>query len=141
MRRRSRRWRALAVAGAAPARGGCVRAPEVLDSTLLRTTRRASVQMIRVRFCLEAAGPHSGSVRHFSNGFLVFLLLLSYVVWPRHMMVRRATSARGGVPGPVTFRWGGAAGSGASLGELPRDMASRAQCRRARDASACAVRA
>ena len=58
-----------------------------------------SVQMMRVRFCLEAAEKPSYPAAYGILAMRVstFLLLLSYVVWPRHMMVRRATSARGGV--------------------------------------------
>ena len=104
MRRRSRRWRALAVAGAAPARGGCVRAHRWLDSTLaMHHEAGPSVQMMRVRFCLEAAEKPSYPAAYgiLAMRMSTFLLLLSYVVWPRHMMVRRATSARGGVVGPA----------------------------------------
>ena len=62
-----------------------------------------SVQMMRVRFCLEAAEKPSYPAAYgiLAMRMSTFLLLLSYVVWPRHMMVRRATSARGGVPGPA----------------------------------------
>ena len=104
MRRRSRRWRARAVAGAAPARGGCVRAHRWLDSTLaMHHEAGPSVQMMRVRFCLEAAEKPSYPAAYgiLAMRMSTFLLLLSYVVWPRHMMVRRATSARGGVVGPA----------------------------------------
>ena len=62
-----------------------------------------SVQMMRVRFCLEAAEKPSYPAAYgiLAMRMSTFLLLLSYVVWPRHMMVRRATSARGGVVGPA----------------------------------------
>ena len=62
-----------------------------------------SVQMMRVRFCLEAAEKPSYPAAYgiLAMRMSTFLLLLSYVVWPRHMMVRRATSARGAVPGPA----------------------------------------
>ena len=64
-----------------------------------------SVQMMRVRFCLEAAEKPSYPTAYgiLAMRMSTFLLLLSYVVWPRHMMVRRATSARGGVLGPVIW--------------------------------------
>ena len=62
-----------------------------------------SVQMMRVRFCLEAAEKPSYPAAYgiLAMRMSTFLLLLSYVVWPRHMMVRRATSARGVVLGPA----------------------------------------
>ena len=61
-----------------------------------------SVQMMRVRFCLEAAEKPSYPAAYgiLAMSLWSFAVLLSYVVWPRHMMVRRATSARGGVVGP-----------------------------------------
>ena len=118
MRRRSRRWRACVRAcvrtcavrargrGGCPARParGCVRAHRLLDSTLaMHHEAGPSVQMMRVRFCLEAAEKPSYPAAYgiLAMRMSTFLLLLSYVVWPRHMMVRRATSARGGVVGPA----------------------------------------
>ena len=73
-----------------------------------------SVQMMRVRFCLEAAEKPSYPAAYgiLAMAFWSFLLLLSYVVWPRHMMVRRATSARGGVLYRFYGSPGGATGSG-----------------------------
>ena len=79
---------------------GCVRAHRWLDSTLaMHHEAGPSVQMMRVRFCLEAAEKPSYPAAYgiLAMRMSTFLLLLSYVVWPRHMMVRRATSARGGV--------------------------------------------
>ena len=79
---------------ARPARG-CVRAQRVLDSTLaMHHEAGPSVQMMRVRFCLEAAEKPSYPAAYgiLAMRMSTFLLLLSYVVWPRHMMVRRATS-------------------------------------------------
>ena len=73
-----------------------------------------SVQMMRVRFCLEAAEKPSYPAAYgiLAMSMWSFLLLLSYVVWPRHMMVRRATSARGGVLYRFYGSPGGATGSG-----------------------------
>ena len=80
-----------------------MRAHRWLDSTLaMHHEAGPSVQMMRVRFCLEAAEKPSYPAAYgiLSMSMWSFLLLFSYVVWPRHMMVRRATSARGGVVGP-----------------------------------------
>ena len=76
-----------------------------------------SVQMMRVRFCLEAAEKPSYPAAYgiLAMRMSTFLLLLSYVVWPRHMMVRRATSARGVVAGPALCLMGRRDG----LGEAP----------------------
>ena len=82
----------------------CIRDRRVLDSTLaMHHEAGPSVQMMRVRFCLEAAEKPSYPAAYgiLAMRMSTFLLLLSYVVWPRHMMVRRATSARGGVVGPA----------------------------------------
>ena len=56
-----------------------------------------------MRFCLEAAEKPSYPAAYgiLAMSMWSFAVLLSYVVWPRHMMVRRATSARGGVVGPA----------------------------------------
>ena len=81
-----------------------MRAHRWLDSTLaMHHEAGPSVQMMRVRFCLEAAEKPSYPAAYgiLAMRMSTFLLLLSYVVWPRHMMVRRATSARGGVLGPA----------------------------------------
>ena len=79
-----------------------------------------SVQMMRVRFCLEAAEKPSYPAAYgiLAMRMSTFLLLLSYVVWPRHMMVRRATSARGGVAGPALCLMGRRDG----LGEASRRL-------------------
>ena len=124
MRRRSRRWRACVRVCVRAACGGC---PRGASQCTRREPRRAavgaavrsqglmwgdadfcheagpSVQMMRVRFCLEAAEKPSYPAAYgiLAMRMSTFLLLLSYVVWPRHMMVRRATSARGGVVGPA----------------------------------------
>ena len=85
-----------------------------------------SVQMMRVRFCLEAAEKPSYPAAYgiLAMRMSTFLLLLSYVVWPRHMMVRRATSARGGVVGPALCLMGRRDGLGEAslrcLGGLPQ---------------------
>ena len=84
-----------------------------------------SVQMMRVRFCLEAAEKPSYPAAYgiLAMSLWSFAVLLSYVVWPRHMMVRRATSARGGVPGPALRLMGWRDGLGEAslrlLGGLP----------------------
>ena len=55
----------------------------------------------------------SRGVRHFGNAYVVFCGPLYPTLWPpRHMMVRRATSARGGVLARFYVCWGGATGSG-----------------------------
>ena len=73
-----------------------------------------SVQMMRVRFCFEAAEKPSYPAAYgiLAMSMWYFVLLLSYVVWPRHMMVRRATSARGVVLFRLYGSPGGATGSG-----------------------------
>ena len=130
MRRRSRRWRACVRAVRACVRAcglrglphtrerGCVRAQRVLDSTLaMHHEAGPSVQMMRVRFCLEAAEKPSYPAAYgiLSMSMWSFAVLLSYVVWPRHMMVRRATSARG----VVLFRFYGSAGGATGSGRRP----------------------
>ena len=91
-------------------RGGCpsawwlrARAPVAGFDAAMHHEAGPSVQMMRVRFCLEAAEKPSYPAAYgiLAMRMSTFLLLLSYVVWPRHMMVRRATSARGGVVGPA----------------------------------------
>ena len=105
---------------------GCVRAHRWLDSTLaMHHEAGPSVQMMRVRFCLEAAEKPSYPAAYgiLAMSMWSFAVLLSYVVWPRHMMVRRATSARGGVLSRFYGSPGGATGSGRRplrlLGGLP----------------------
>ena len=84
-----------------------------------------SVQMMRVRFCLEAAEKPSYPAAYgiLAMRMSTFLLLLSYVVWPRHMMVRRATSAPWSRPLPVIWVAGRRDGLGEAslrlLGGLP----------------------
>ena len=102
-------------------RGGCpsawwlrARAPVAGFDAAMHHEAGPSVQMMRVRFCLEAAEKPSYPAAYgiLAMRMSTFLLLLSYVVWPRHMMVRRATSARGGVLSRFYGSAGGATGSG-----------------------------
>ena len=102
------------VAGAAPHTRAWLRArAEVAGfDAAARHEAGPSVQMMRVRFCLEAAEKPSYPAAYgiLAMRMSTFLLLLSYVVWPRHMMVRRATSAFLVVPGPalrVVVLWDG----------------------------------
>ena len=105
------------VAGAAPHARASLRARAAVAGFDAAPHHEAgpSVQMMRVRFCLEAAEKPSYPAAYgiLAMRMSTFLLLLSYVVWPRHMMVRRATLARGVVPGPA--RWVGGRRDG--LGE------------------------
>jgi hypothetical protein len=113
------------VAGAAPHARAWLRARAQVAGFDAAAHHEAgpSVQMMRVRFCLEAAEKPSYPAAYgiLAMSMWSFAVLLSYVVWPRHMMVRRATSARG----VVLFRLYASAGGATGSGRLP--LASPAQ--------------